>query len=535
MGTTTTTAAPTTTPNIAFVRDEVAAMVPRWDRIRDALSGQDAIKDHDRRTVRSGQWASRYLPMPNASDQSEQNQIRYAQYIERAVWYAVTGRTHRGMVGQVFQKDPVLELPTLLEQLETDIDGGGVSLAQQASKALGFVVGFGRGGLLTDYPTTEEPASRADQQAGKLRPTVCLYDPWSIINWRVKSVGSQQILTLVVLSETYSLEDDGFELKCDDQYRVLELLDADEFDEGGALLARAGEYRVGIWRRADGKTEWEEAEVSYPKDSSGAPLRYIPFQFLGALNNDPAVDLPPLGDLVDLNVAHYRNSADYEESVYIVGQPTPWAAGLTQTWVDKNFANGVQLGSRATMPLPAGGSCGLLQAAPNTLPKEAMEAKERQMVALGARLVEQRQVQRTATEARQEQAAELSTLGMCSRNVAAAYVQALAWAGAFVGTDEPATFELDPDAALRQLSPDELREVVAAWQGKALATSEMRAKLRAAGLATLSDDDYKSEIESEPSYGLPPAAAALLARAGAGASAGAKPDMPAEGMPPATA
>jgi hypothetical protein len=171
---------------------------------------------------------------------------------------------------------------------------------------------------------------------------------------------------------------------------------------------------------------------------------------------------------------------------------------LTQAWVDKNFGQGVQLGSRAFLPLPAGGMCGLLQAQPNSMPKEAMEIKERQMVALGARLIEQQQVQRTATEAKIEHASEVSVLGTCANNLAAAYVAALKWCGAFVGSNDVSEFKLDPDAELRKLTSEERKQLMAEWQGKGITTSEYRQALVRGGVATLDDEKYKDEIESEP-------------------------------------
>ena len=66
------------------------------------------------------------------------------------------------------------------------------------------------------------------------------------------------------------------------------------------------------------------------------PLGTIPFSFVGADNNDATVDESPLYPLAQLNVAHYRNSADYEQSLFIVGQATPVFTGLTDEWVTKH-------------------------------------------------------------------------------------------------------------------------------------------------------------------------------------------------------
>lgn len=475
-------------PNVSFVRDEVAKMKGRWDLVKDCLSGQRAIKDA----------REKYLPKPNPADLSEENKKRYDQYVERAVFYNVTQRTHAGLVGQVFQQDPIVKLPALMEPLLLDTDGAGVALDQQAKKALGEVLGYGRCGLFVDYPKVEGAASRQDLLDGKVRPTIILYDPWDIINWRTKTVGAKKLLSLVVIAESYVVEDDGFEAKSDKQWRVLRL------EEG------TGAYRVEIWREANGTHQ--EYEHYYPLDASGNNLKEIPFTFVGAVNNDPNVDLPPLYDLATLNIAHYRNSADYEEACYIVGQPTPYLAGLTKDWVEEVLKGQVHLGSRAAIPLPQGGTAGLLQANPNTMPKEAMELKERQMVALGAKLVEQAAVQRTATEARQEEASEASILATCAKNVAAAYRTALTWCGVFLGTDQEPEFDLNTDFEIGRMSAQDRAQLIAEWQAGAIAFEEMRFNLRRANVAYLDDEEAKDAIEEEMASGMGAGAALVYAQ-----------------------
>lgn len=472
-------------PNVSYVRDDVAKMKVKWDLIKDCLVGQTAIK--------AGR--TKYLPQPNPTDTSDENKKRYDQYVERAVFYNVTQRTHAGLVGQVFQTEPVVELPALFDPLVEDTDGAGVSLEQQSKKSLGEVLAFGRCGLLVDYPNVGEAASRQDLIDGKIRPTVILYDPWDIINWRTKTVGAKKLLSLVVLSEQYTLEDDGFEMKMDDQWRVLRLED------------ETGFYRVEIWREENGTHQ--EYEYYYPTDSAGNNLREIPFTFIGAVNNDPNVDLPPLYDLAALNVAHYRNSADYEEACYIVGQPTPYLAGLTKDWVEDVLKGQVHLGSRAAIPLPSGGTAGLIQANPNSMPKEAMEAKERQMVALGAKLVEQKSVQRTATEAKQEEASEASVLATCAKNVAAAYRTALTWCGMFLGSADKAEFDLNTDFEIGRMSAQDRAQLVSEWQSGAITFEEMRFNLRRANVAYLDDEEAKDQLEEEMNSGLGAAAARM--------------------------
>src|SRR5690606_9759514 len=118
-----------------------------------------------------------------------------------------------------------------------------------------------------------------------------------------------EVLTLVVLVETYTEETDVFETKEGIQYRELRI--------------ENGVYKVQLWRAKDANSSdfVEYEEPYYPKDGAGNSLTEIPFTFIGSKNNEPSIDSPPMYDMADINVAHYRNSADYEESVFVVGQP----------------------------------------------------------------------------------------------------------------------------------------------------------------------------------------------------------------------
>lgn len=473
-------------PNVSFVRPELSKLFPLYYLIRDAIAGEPTVKAA--RTT--------YLPMPNAEDQSKENKARYEAYLKRAVFYNVARRTLFGLVGQVFMRDPVIKVPALLNPLVANATGSGINLTQLAKKAVSVNLAYSRGGILVDYPTTEGQggASIADLESGNIRPTLYVYNPTEIINWRTTDRGAEEILSLVVLFETWCVQDDGFEMKMSGQFRVLRL------DENG-------EYIHEVWRepnptKADGakipKGNYTIHETFKPTDAQGKRLREIPFMFFGSENNDANPDNPNFYDLASLNMAHYRNSADYEESCYVVGQPTPVLIGLTEEWVTNVLKGVVAFGSRGGIPLPSGADAKLLQAEPNTMLKEAMDTKERQMVALGARLVEQKEVQRTATEAELEAASEGSTLSTATKNVSAAFEWALKWAARWVGQpDSWVKFELNTDFDIARMTPDERRILIEEWQKGAITFEEMRTGLRKAGVATEEDAKAKAKIAQD--------------------------------------
>lgn len=470
--------------NVNYVLPALHPHRERWKLIHDCVEGSHAIK----------KGREHYLPMPNSEDHSTENVARYESYLKRAVYYNATGRTLAGLVGQVFDRDPYCSLPKDLDALTVDIDGSGNTLLQQSKGALELILKYGRAGLLADFPSTVEVATKAEVEGGFVRPTITLYDPMNIINWRTMTVGARKLLSLVVVEENYIKQDDGFMVVWDKQWRVLRL------DEETMTVI------VELWRM---DTPNGPAFTFQPKDASGAPLKEIPFTFIGSKNNDAEIDPSPLYDLAILNIAHYRNSADYEESCFLVGQPTPYFTGLTKSWVDEVMKGTVSLGSRAAIPLPVGGSAGLLQAEANGMVKEAMEQKERQMVALGARLVEQKAVQRTLGEASLEEASETSVLSMAANNVSEAYERALGWAAMFVGATGECEYDLNAEFPTTQMNPQMRAQLMAEWQAGALTYTEYRNQLRMAGAATLSDEDAKDELDMNP----PPALAMAQAAA----------------------
>lgn len=480
-------------PIVSFIRMDLAHLLPLYRKIRHTIIGSDEIK----------RWGRRYLPMPNPDDQSKENKARYDNYKHRAVFYEVTARTLAGLMGQVFSRDPVSEIPDEMDIVENDATGSGVTLDQLAKMTLGYTLSFGRSGLMVDYPSMTTAVTKAQQDSGEVRPVILSFGPEQIINWRTLYVGAEQRLSLVVITETWPYFDDGFEIKTAAQFRVLR-------------LTPDLQYVQEIWREPE-PTSWVAGtevpkgknfvltEQYTPTGPDGKPFDRIPFLFVGVNNNDESIDRPPLSGMVELNLAHYRNSADYEEACYMLGQPTYWFSGLTEAWVKDVLKGQIRLGSAGGVMLPAGSAGGLLQPLPNTMVKEAMDAKERQMVALGAKLVEQQQVQRTATEASQTSATETSILSSAAKNVTKAYTWALNWCALYMGliqtidanTDNGIKYELNSDFAMMTMSATDRAELIKEWQAGALTFPEMRAVLRKVGVATEDDDAAATAIAAE--------------------------------------
>jgi hypothetical protein len=462
--------------DVTFQRPEFTAAKTRWRLVRDVCKGSETIKAA----------GDLYLPRPNSTDTSADNKARYDDYKKRAVFYNATGRTKHSLVGAVFRTWPTLAVPGALDYVAKDVDGQGVSIYQQSQSVIGHLLEVGRHGLLVDYPQVDgSSTSKADNQSGGIRPTITSYPAESIRNWKTRQVGGQHLNSLVVLSEVVDVDtDDGFGSEQVVQYRVLR-------------LDSTGIYTQEIWEEGSSATLLKSGPFPV-MDGAGLPWRVIPFQFLGSENNDSSVDDSPLYDMAEINIGHYHNSADYEDSAYFAGQPQFWIAGLDEQWRDHLEKNGIYVGSRAPLTLPKEGSCGFAQPEPNTLVKEAMDAKKEDMVSLGARLIERGSAVKTATQADNDSAAEHSVLSLVVSNVSEAYCQCLVWMALFVNVTGDAIYKLNQDFSQVSLDANILAQLFNAVQGGRLPATDFWQYLRDRGVIDpeKTDDQIRDELET---------------------------------------
>jgi hypothetical protein len=462
-------------------------MLPIWNRIGDCVRGEEAVKAK----------GETYLPKPTANDGEQPAKIasRYAEYKLRAMFYGATGRTLKGMIGEVFRRDSTYDMPDKLKELLPNVDGAGRSAEQVAKKVLKMVLSFGRAGLLADYPNMQTPEGQTAPTTAKdlidqnVRPRLICYEPDTIINWRVMSWGALSLLAVVVLREENLHNEDTFEEVFNHQYRVLR-------------LTKDRQYTVEIWRQPSAGAAFTLAEGPYiAKDHNGKPFNQIPFTFVGSEDNSPDPNDPPMDALSSVNLAHYRNSAEYEDSVAIVGQPTLFISGMTEDWAKNVLKGKVRFGARSVVPLEQGSTAVILQAAPNTLVKEAMDDKVALMKALGAQLVEEKSVQQTATESMQNGAASTSVLGTSAKNTSDALSLGFKWMGMFIGAlateEKPISYDLNTDFDIMRMTPQEQAQTIASWQAEMIDYEEARYLFKRGGIAYKDDQDVKDANEKD--------------------------------------
>lgn len=445
-----------------------------WQTCRDAATGQ--------RAVHAG--GEKYLPKL-----SGQNDLDYKAYLKRALYFNATGRTVEGMVGLCFRKQPTTDLPPALEAYVSDINLSGESLEGFSRNLVEAIIKTGRAGILVDYPPQPELESALTVEQARVmgqRPYISSYSAESIRNWRLGRVGNVHKLINLSLSESYENEDG--ETKT--QIRELSL---------------EPKYVQRVWREVKTGKDAEWAIYSeHTPTINGQSLEEIPFFFVAPKEADSRVQSPPIESLAYVNIAHYRNSADLENGAHVAGQPTPWVNGITDP---ENFPT-LHLGSNTFLKLPLDAEAGFLQCGSegfSTLEK-AMDRKEEQMAALGARMLAGEKKQAETAEALEikrggESSVLASLVGSVEMTISAALKFMALWVGA---NPEEVRFELNKDFLPYPMDAQMLTAWVSAWQSGGFSYETFIGGLQRGELIpeTVTAEDEAERIGLEPALGM---------------------------------
>ena len=394
-------------------------ILPIWEKCEDAREGQTAIHEAGRT----------YLPSLSGQSDSE-----YNAYKRRAVFYGAMSRTVDAFAGMIMRVPPSVDNPS---PYLDDVTGLDCSLTEFAGQVLVEVLVTGFGGILVEHSPLAQAVTLAQAQALGARPYLALFDADSVINWRMDG----KRITQLILEEEEYIAKSEFEGEEQCFYRVLDL---DEM----------GNYRQRKFVEKD-KIFTQVGDDIYPL-MNGSTLKEIPFYFLG-----DADELPLLIDLVDLNISHYMTTADLENGCHFTGIPQPWLAGV-------QLPDGVTLSvgglSAWVFPDPqakaqylefSGQGLGALE--------KRLELKEKQMAALGAKMLSDSVTAETATGASLRSTGEFSVLAQLSDRVGKVLSRACSFMHQWAGL-QAVSVRLNTDYLPARMTPLELQALVAAWQ-----------------------------------------------------------------------
>lgn len=495
-----------------MAKDSVARPMPiiaerhvAWSRTRHASAGNFRVK----------RMRTTYLRQLGGQTRDE-----YEAYLERVSFLEATGRTREALSGLVFAKDAVIAVPAALPYLATDATGDGTPLIDFASHIVNEQLETGFGAIVVSHNGDPENPGTAAAPSG--RPVLAYYPGEHVLAYEFGAVGGARRLTSLRLWEMLSEPDaeDEFARVDVEQVRVFDI------DDLGV--------RERVFRKVETKkgapVEWAQFGPEARPMRGGAALDEIPAVIVSATGK-PEPGHIPLSPLAELNLSHYRTSADYEHALHFCGLPTPYATGVSTTRRRGDLAalQDVALGpgyeamrSTAIEPEPAltlGSSQVIVLESDKaalrylTLPvegvgalREALSGKEAQMATLGASMLAQRAAQPESGEAISlRRSAETSGLVVLANSVSAALTRAIEIAALWQGADPTeAAIELNTDYDTRRIDPGLLTALVAAVNAGRMSPDTFVWNLKRYGMLEggVTVDDELSRIEqSGPALG----------------------------------
>lgn len=378
----------------------------QWEQMRDVIAGQDAVKEK----------GVLYLPPINSSD--SKSEANYKVYLQVADYYNATGLTRDSYSGMIFRKEPIPS-DNIPDNMINNIDLEGTPLASFVEKVTDEVLDVGRVLLVADLPkVTLTNVTVADAESSGIRPYIKMYTTESFINWDYKIIGNVSVLSLVVVKEVVSNNDDIFSHDTKVQFRVFRLDENDVYiqevyTEQGQLI---------------------DTETVTPM-FNGNKLNFLPVRIINVNTLKAETEKPPLYDLSNTNLSHYRTSADLNISLRMFGRSTAvYKVPISHfsAFVEQS-KDGIEYGSTKAIVLPIGLGGEMPDVSylePNadlTMLISQTERLEKRMAAQGARMLEptKRGVE-SAQAIRLDMLGEVSILASIALNVSRGVSELLA-------------------------------------------------------------------------------------------------------------
>lgn len=451
--------------SVKYQHRDYIKMIDQWERCEDVCDGQSKIHSQ----------GTKYLDRLTGQSQAE-----YLSYLHRTPFYNATWRTLVGLQGMLFRKPPKVEVPPPIATMLEDVTLAGDSLHMLALEVAEECLKLGRVGLFVDYPVVPENTTAADAMLKNYRPSIRTYCAESIINWKTATINNKTILSMVVLKECIEEVKDEFESVEKEQYRVLDMV---EKPVNGVLKHC---YRVRVFQIEI--TNGVEKDVligeeTWPK-INGAYLDTIPFQFISVDNVNWEVDEPPLIDLVDMNISHYKTTADYEHGCHFTGLPTPVISGYAPQLDNEGEQTSFSIGSTTAWVFPRpDAKASYLEFTGQGLQalRDNLAMKEARMAVLGARMLEvQVRGVESANTAAIHRSGEQSMLASVAQSISIGIQKALVVFCKFAGvTDKDSIkFELNRDFFPVPMDALTITALIAGWQNAAYSYDTLFNKLK---------------------------------------------------------
>ena len=333
-----------------------------WQKCRDTFNGTRSVKGRASSVGGSLGGSDTYEGSYYLPPLSGQSKSEYMAYKGRALFNNITGRATHGLVGVMTRLNPTIEAPDDMAEYFTDATGTGITFNELLRFSILEILLTDRLGLLPDM-----------DESGN-RPYIVPVTSEDMVNW---SIDTSDSADFVVLRESVwkPSPDDIYEQKLQTNYREL-------------TYDKDGNYIINIWADTSSgqysQSSYEIIDTKMPK-IKGAPIKMMPFTPVNSIGISWDINKSVLIDLAEVNLSHYKTSADLEHGRHFTALPTPVLTGI-------NSDTKLSIGSTTALAIAdprakayflefTGQGLGSLE--------NAIKEKEFQMSSMSARLIDQ--------------------------------------------------------------------------------------------------------------------------------------------------
>lgn len=406
----------------------------------------------------------------------------YSERLSVATLFPAYSETVGSMTDRVFAEPIQLgeDVPPELQKFAADIDRQRNDL--NAWGVNWFRVGLSHGlcHALVEYPKAEGVRTKAEEDAAGLRPYVVMVHPMQILGWR----------------------DDGTKLT---QVRYLESVTEADGDFGTIKVEQVRVLEPGTWkiyrRSKDGTVLHDEGVTS---------LGVIPLVTFYSKRTGLMRGKPLLMELAHLNIKHWQSQSDQDNILHVIRVPILVRIGIQAQYDNqgKVIPPEFKVGTGALTDLPASGDMKYVEHTGKAVDagRTALQDLIAEMRMAGAKLLTpDKSATKTATQAEEEAAQDLSPLSRMAHHFADCLAQLLQFMADYRGLGEGGTVEMRGSFDVDYMPEVSLPTLVAMANAGMISKETLFTEMQRRGVISDEYDwlDELGKIESEgPALGV---------------------------------
>lgn len=380
-----------------------------------------------------------YLPQfPSESDESYK--IRLG-----ASWlFNGTEKTVEDMAGRVFEKPTRLadDAPEEVAKWAENIDLAGRHLSNFARDVFEDALQSGISYIMVDAPVRDGDVSKAEAQTRNLRPYFVHLRSEDILGWRTEVVDNQTVLAQIRIMETET------EVDPKDEFKEIEIQQVRVMDriEGGV--------HIRLFRKSGDKQDWTLHDERF------SPLEEITVVPVYVKRTAFFEGRPPLENLADVNIAHWRSQSDQQNILHVARVPILFGKGMRAD--EKNPI--VISSSQATTTEEPEADLKWVEHSGEAIGAGRTDLKdlEFQMQTHGLQLLVTKTGNNTATGDTIDDKKSKSTLAMSADDLQDALETAFLWAGQYAGRGDEIKVQVNKEFEIAAITAHELNALLSA-------------------------------------------------------------------------